>query len=215
MPRREQPQIEKRVQNDFWRTGATGIKCHIGLSLNQPVLGSSPRGLTPKSSSNSERPFQSGAAVCLFDPNFDPNSDHPVTARATDSPLSFRSPLPPAVRKATAGPTRRRQQHRAWRDSPSIGTLRHPCWPSRFRRCSPRSSTACRSVTSGCTSPKLDGFRGMPRHGTSGHVQVLSRNLRDLASSFPELVQAALSLRAGTLLDGTGGTLTSGLTTFV
>src|SRR3979411_3429210 len=31
--------------------------------------------------------------------------------------------------------------------------------------------------------PKLDGFRGLLRHGTNGHVQVLSRNLRDLAPS--------------------------------
>src|SRR4051794_10725115 len=50
--------------------------------------------------------------------------------------------------------------------------------------------------------PKLDGFRDLLRHGTNGHVQVLSRNLRDLAPSFPELVQAAPSLPAGTLLDG-------------
>src|ERR1700730_2767934 len=50
--------------------------------------------------------------------------------------------------------------------------------------------------------PKLDGFRGLLRHGPNGHVQVLSRNLRDLAPSFPELVQAAHSLPAGTLLDG-------------
>src|SRR3984893_12997676 len=50
--------------------------------------------------------------------------------------------------------------------------------------------------------PKLDGFRGLLRHGPNGHVQVLSRNLRDLAPSFPELVQAASSLPAGTLLDG-------------
>src|ERR1700730_12636792 len=50
--------------------------------------------------------------------------------------------------------------------------------------------------------PKLDGFRGLLRHATNGHVQVLSRNLRDLAPSFPELVQAARSLLAGTLLDG-------------
>ena len=50
--------------------------------------------------------------------------------------------------------------------------------------------------------PKLDGFRGLLRHGTNGHVQLLSRNLRDLAPSFPELVQAARSLPAGTLLDG-------------
>ena len=39
--------------------------------------------------------------------------------------------------------------------------------------------------------PKLDGFRGLLRHGSNGHVQVLSRNLRDLAPSFPELIPAA------------------------
>src|SRR6202165_994934 len=50
--------------------------------------------------------------------------------------------------------------------------------------------------------PKLDGFRGLLRHGTNGHVQLLSRNLRDLAPSFPELGRAARSLPAGTLLDG-------------
>ena len=51
--------------------------------------------------------------------------------------------------------------------------------------------------------PKLDGVRGLLRHATNGHVQVLSRNLRDLAPSFPELVQAAPpSLPAGMLLDG-------------
>jgi ATP-dependent DNA ligase len=50
--------------------------------------------------------------------------------------------------------------------------------------------------------PKLDGFRGLLRHGTNGHVQVLSRNLRDLAPSFPQLKQAARSLPAGTLVDG-------------
>src|SRR2546430_14430971 len=49
---------------------------------------------------------------------------------------------------------------------------------------------------------KLDGFRGLLRQATNGHVQVLSRNLRDLAPSFPELLQAARSLPAGTLLDG-------------
>ena len=50
--------------------------------------------------------------------------------------------------------------------------------------------------------PKLDGFRGLLRHATNGHVQVLSRNLRDLAPSFPELARAARSLPVGTLLDG-------------
>src|SRR5712691_5377071 len=50
--------------------------------------------------------------------------------------------------------------------------------------------------------PKLDGFRGTLRHAKNAHVQVLSRNLRDLAPSFPELGQAARSLPAGTLLDG-------------
>ena len=39
-----------------WRSLAKRSKTLSGLTLNQPVLGSSPRGLTPKSSSNSERP---------------------------------------------------------------------------------------------------------------------------------------------------------------
>src|SRR6266542_4048498 len=40
------------------------------LTLNQPVLGSSPRGLTSKSSSLSERPFHPGTAYLMFDPLF-------------------------------------------------------------------------------------------------------------------------------------------------
>ena len=50
--------------------------------------------------------------------------------------------------------------------------------------------------------PKFDGFRGLLRHEPNATVQVLSRNLRDLAPWFPELVQAARSLPPGTLLDG-------------
>ena len=44
------------------------------LTLNQPVPGSSPGGLTSKSSSNSERPFRSERPVFAFDPLFDPLS---------------------------------------------------------------------------------------------------------------------------------------------
>ena len=43
--------------------------------------------------------------------------------------------------------------------------------------------------------PKLDGFRGLLRHGTNGHVQVLSRNLRDLAPSFPHCFRAELNTK--------------------
>src|SRR5438105_14805744 len=90
----------------------------------------------------------------------------------------------------------------AWRGLPSIGTLRHPCSCSRFRRCSPHIKHSLPIGDQWLYEPKLDGFRGLLRHGTNGHVQVLSRNLRDLAPSFPELEQAAPSLPAGTLLDG-------------
>ncbi len=38
------------------RTLANGCEIGWGLTLNQPVLGSSPRGLTSKSNSSSERP---------------------------------------------------------------------------------------------------------------------------------------------------------------
>jgi ATP-dependent DNA ligase len=53
-----------------------------------------------------------------------------------------------------------------------------------------------------CYEPKFDGFRGLLRHAQNATVQVLSRNLRDLAPWFPELVQAARALPPGTLLDG-------------
>jgi ATP-dependent DNA ligase len=50
--------------------------------------------------------------------------------------------------------------------------------------------------------PKLDGFRGLLWHSTSGSVQLLSRNLKDLGAAFPELVSAGQDLPVGTLLDG-------------
>src|SRR5438128_8954497 len=50
--------------------------------------------------------------------------------------------------------------------------------------------------------PKLDGFRGLLWRRANGEVQLLSRNGRDLAPWFPELVRAALALPLGTLLDG-------------
>jgi ATP-dependent DNA ligase len=43
--------------------------------------------------------------------------------------------------------------------------------------------------------PKLDGFRGMLGRTSSGAVQLLSRNLKDLAPGFPELVRAGTSGR--------------------
>ena len=50
--------------------------------------------------------------------------------------------------------------------------------------------------------PKLDGFRGLLWHRTGSAVQLLSRNGRDLAPWFPELVQAGKTLPVGTLIDG-------------
>jgi ATP-dependent DNA ligase len=50
--------------------------------------------------------------------------------------------------------------------------------------------------------PKLDGFRGMLWHRTEKLVQLVSRNGRDLAPWFPELVQAGQALPVGTLVDG-------------
>ena len=50
--------------------------------------------------------------------------------------------------------------------------------------------------------PKLDGFRGLLWHRTTSVVQLLSRNSRDLAPWFPELIQAGQKLPVGTLIDG-------------
>jgi len=50
--------------------------------------------------------------------------------------------------------------------------------------------------------PKLDGFRGLLWHRTTSVIQLLSRNGRDLAPWFPELIQAGQKLPAGTLIDG-------------
>src|SRR4029450_3533816 len=50
--------------------------------------------------------------------------------------------------------------------------------------------------------PKLDGFRGLLWHRTGTSVQLLSRNGRDLAPWFPELIQAGQELPVGTLIDG-------------
>ena len=45
--------------------------------------------------------------------------------------------------------------------------------------------------------PKLDGFRGLLWHTTSGSVQLLSRNLKDLGAAFPELLTAGQDLPLG------------------
>ena len=50
--------------------------------------------------------------------------------------------------------------------------------------------------------PKFDGFRGLLWHAPGGTVHLLSRNLKDLGASFPELVRAGHSLPSGTLVDG-------------
>jgi ATP-dependent DNA ligase len=50
--------------------------------------------------------------------------------------------------------------------------------------------------------PKLDGFRGLLWRSPNGQVRLLSRNLKDLAPSFPELLRAGASLPEDTVLDG-------------
>src|SRR5262252_4714113 len=50
--------------------------------------------------------------------------------------------------------------------------------------------------------PKLDGFRGLLWRARTGAARVLSRNLKDLSVSFPELVRASDALPPDTLLDG-------------
>jgi ATP dependent DNA ligase domain len=50
--------------------------------------------------------------------------------------------------------------------------------------------------------PKLDGFRGLLWHRSSGQAQLLSRNTRDLGQWFPELTRAARALPPDTLVDG-------------
>jgi ATP-dependent DNA ligase len=50
--------------------------------------------------------------------------------------------------------------------------------------------------------PKLDGFRGLLWRSGTGRVRLLSRNLKDLSVSFPELVRAGHPLPLDTLIDG-------------
>jgi ATP-dependent DNA ligase len=50
--------------------------------------------------------------------------------------------------------------------------------------------------------PKFDGFRGLLWRRGDADVQLLSRNVKDLSSWFPEIVHAAQVLSTGTLLDG-------------
>jgi bifunctional non-homologous end joining protein LigD len=50
--------------------------------------------------------------------------------------------------------------------------------------------------------PKLDGFRGLLWHRSTGEAQLLSRNTRDLGQWFPELMRAAHTLPPDTLVDG-------------
>jgi ATP-dependent DNA ligase len=49
--------------------------------------------------------------------------------------------------------------------------------------------------------PKLDGFRGLLWHRSTGQVQLLSRNTGDLGQWFPELTRAARALPPDTLVD--------------
>ncbi len=48
----------------------------------------------------------------------------------------------------------------------------------------------------------MDGFRGLLWCADNLEVRLLSRNLRDLSPSFPELVEAASALPRGSLVDG-------------
>jgi ATP-dependent DNA ligase len=50
--------------------------------------------------------------------------------------------------------------------------------------------------------PKLDGFRGLLWRSNTSAARVLSRNLKDLSVSFPELVRAAEALPLDTVIDG-------------
>ena len=50
--------------------------------------------------------------------------------------------------------------------------------------------------------PKLDGFRGLLWRSNTGAARVLSRNLKDLSVSFPELVRASEALPLDTVIDG-------------
>ena len=50
--------------------------------------------------------------------------------------------------------------------------------------------------------PKLDGFRGLLWRSNTGAARVLSRNLKDLSVSFPELVRASEALPLDTGIDG-------------
>lgn len=50
--------------------------------------------------------------------------------------------------------------------------------------------------------PKLDGFRGLLWHRANGSVVLVSRNGRDLAAWFPELVLAGQNLPLSAVVDG-------------
>ena len=53
-----------------------------------------------------------------------------------------------------------------------------------------------------CYEPKFDGFRGLLWCAPGGLVRLLSRNRKDLSSSFPEIVATGQDLPSGTLIDG-------------
>ena len=50
--------------------------------------------------------------------------------------------------------------------------------------------------------PKLDGFRGLLWRSDTGAARLLSRNLKDLSVSFPEVVRVAETLPVDTVIDG-------------
>jgi ATP-dependent DNA ligase len=50
--------------------------------------------------------------------------------------------------------------------------------------------------------PKLDGFRALLAHQPGGYVRLTSRNQKDLAPWFPEVLGAGRCLPSGTIVDG-------------
>ena len=50
--------------------------------------------------------------------------------------------------------------------------------------------------------PKLEGFRGLLWRSDTGTLRLPSRNLKELSTSFPELIQAAETLSLDTIVDG-------------
>jgi len=86
---------EKRAVSGQRTDDFARILCFVRQgTLNQPVLGSSLRGLTPKTSSNSERPFPTGAATLLRSSNRGSNAgENSIASERNGSEIGkWRSP---------------------------------------------------------------------------------------------------------------------------